>query len=272
MNSNQFHDELSFTTSVDTSIQQNVPVPSQPPTLNGNMDGNNNNAGGEPSTQSTGGVMEYFKNSAHPIPCLFHILFKGAAIFTYFFGGVFKNATNFITVTVICILLLAADFWVVKNITGRLLVGLRWWAQVEGEDGTETRWIFESAEGQTQKVVNKFDQTWFWGVLYATPAIWAWFFFTGLMRMNFGWLITVSFALALNCANVYGYWQCSKDQKSKFQQMFARGAEYGAGAATQAMMNTPSLIGKMSSFASSFTGSSGTGQAQGQGQQGNTFV
>ena len=39
-------------------------------------------------------------------------------------------------------LLLAADFWTVKNITGRLLVGLRWWNKVN-EDGS-TEWIFES--------------------------------------------------------------------------------------------------------------------------------
>jgi hypothetical protein len=27
-------------------------------------------------------------------------------------------------------LLLAFDFWTVKNVTGRLLVGLRWWNEV----------------------------------------------------------------------------------------------------------------------------------------------
>ncbi len=40
------------------------------------------------------------------------------------------------------ILLLAFDFWTVKNVTGRLLVGLRWWNKIE-EDGTST-WMFES--------------------------------------------------------------------------------------------------------------------------------
>jgi len=30
--------------------------------------------------------------------------------------------------TFICVLLLSSfDFWTVKNVTGRLLVGLRWW-------------------------------------------------------------------------------------------------------------------------------------------------
>lgn len=40
------------------------------------------------------------------------------------------------------VLLLAADFWTVKNITGRLLVGLRWWNKVN-EDGS-SEWVFES--------------------------------------------------------------------------------------------------------------------------------
>ena len=53
------------------------------------------------------------------------------------------------------ILLLAFDFWTVKNITGRLLVGLRWWNKVE-EDGTST-WMFESKKVRffLVKVLNK---------------------------------------------------------------------------------------------------------------------
>eukprot|EP01050_Picozoa_sp_SAG11_P010429 SAG11_NODE_1041_length_6056_cov_5.902468_6_plen_102_part_00 len=31
---------------------------------------------------------------------------------------------------VLCILLLAMDFWTVKNVSGRLLVGLRWWNEI----------------------------------------------------------------------------------------------------------------------------------------------
>lgn len=36
------------------------------------------------------------------------------------------------------------DFWTVKNITGRLLVGLRWWNFVD-EDG-QNHWKYESAK------------------------------------------------------------------------------------------------------------------------------
>jgi hypothetical protein len=36
----------------------------------------------------------------------------------------------------------ALDFWTVKNVTGRLLVGMRWWSS-DGEEG----WRFENVEG-----------------------------------------------------------------------------------------------------------------------------
>jgi len=43
---------------------------------------------------------------------------------------------------VMIILFTAFDFWVVKNITGRLLVGLKWYSECK-EDGSEV-WLFES--------------------------------------------------------------------------------------------------------------------------------
>jgi len=45
---------------------------------------------------------------------------------------------------VIIVLLLAFDFWTVKNVSGRLLCGLRWWNET-GPDG-ESVWVFESAD------------------------------------------------------------------------------------------------------------------------------
>lgn len=49
---------------------------------------------------------------------------------------------HFIELFLTIVLLLSIDFWVVKNVTGRLMVGLRWWNKVE-EDGTSV-WVFES--------------------------------------------------------------------------------------------------------------------------------
>jgi hypothetical protein len=168
------------------------------------------------------------RNSAHPVACIFHCLFKCISLFLYIFGGWFSgngrggtSGAHFITVTVVCILLLAADFWVVKNITGRLLVGLRWWNQV---DGDTTRWIFES---KGEAASNKVDSTVFWTVLYVTPVAWGFLLLFGLLRLQLGWLLVVIMALSLSLANVYGYYKCSSDQKAKFQQMTAEYAQRG---------------------------------------------
>lgn len=45
--------------------------------------------------------------------------------FSYLFAGMFlPNVLIFIIV----MLMAATDFWIVKNISGRLLVGMRWWS------------------------------------------------------------------------------------------------------------------------------------------------
>mmetsp|Transcript_15553 Transcript_15553/g.19706 ORF Transcript_15553/g.19706 Transcript_15553/m.19706 type:complete len:293 (+) Transcript_15553:1-879(+) len=229
---NENLDDLQFMTSVDTTVNQNVPVPpvptipsaTRPGPVGGGAGNNNGELGGHQ-------MAPMLKDSSHPIACVFHCIFKLGALFLYLFGGVFAkdkkgavSGASFIIVTVFCILLLAADFWVVKNVTGRLLVGLRWWNKVEG-DGSTTTWIFESAETQN---TNKFDNSVFWTVLYASPVVWLMLFIAGLFKFHFGWLITVCIAVALNGANLYGYYKCSSDQKAKFQRLMMRGAEAGA--------------------------------------------
>lgn len=240
--------DLQFTTSVDNTTTQNVPIPSVPTLQPGQ---------GQQLPQNASVIDQLYSNSAHPIPCIFHVLFKGLALTLYLLGGLFQHGSNFITITVCCILLHAVDFWVVKNITGRLLVGLRWWAQVDLSENEytsdETRWIFESKENVK---INSFDQTWFWTVLYVTPAVWMWFLFIGVMRLRLGWLITVMFGVGLNIANVYGYWRCSKDQKAKFQAMVQKGAEMGAVSAIR-----HNVFGRMASLAGNMAGSSNNQQS-----------
>lgn len=43
---------------------------------------------------------------------------------------------------IVTIILGSVDFYITKNISGRLLVGLRWWNEVK-DDGSEV-WIYES--------------------------------------------------------------------------------------------------------------------------------
>lgn len=182
------------------------------------------------SSQQTGGTVQYLsdklKQSSHPTVIIFHILFKAAAIVLYVMGGLIagnsSDGARMITLVVLIILLHAADFWTVKNITGRLLVGLRWWNKVE-ED--ETTWIFESAE---DKMVNKFDRTVFWTVLYGTPLVWCVFLFLAIISFKVDWLLVNVIAIALNFSNVYGYYKCSKEQKTQLQSLMQNTAQQGA--------------------------------------------
>lgn len=52
--------------------------------------------------------------------------------------------SNFVIIFVITVFLSALDFWVVKNVSGRILVGLRWWNEIN--DLGESVWKFESLD------------------------------------------------------------------------------------------------------------------------------
>jgi hypothetical protein len=87
---------------------------------------------------------------------------------------------------IITILLLAADFYYLKNIAGRRLVGLRWWNEVDPETG-DSKWVFESSEPGT-KVVNLTDSRFFWLALYIQPLVWVVMAVVALVRGYFLWL------------------------------------------------------------------------------------
>ena len=76
----------------------------------------------------------------HPLTVVFHMLFRSVALICYIFN--FIIPLQFTASVLSIILLLAIDFWVVKNVSGRLLAGLRWWNKVE-QDGS-SNWLFES--------------------------------------------------------------------------------------------------------------------------------
>ena len=131
------------------------------------------------------------------------------ALSVYIFGGWFTK--NFILIFVLCIILLAFDFWTVKNISGRLLVGLRWWSYVR-EDGSN-EWIFESLEDMAE--LSPLDSRIFWGALYAAPSAWVFLFIVGLLRLQIEFLPIVCAAIIMSTANIIGYVKCSNNAKSK---------------------------------------------------------
>lgn len=122
------------------------------------------------------------------------------------------------------ILLLSMDFWTVKNITGRLLVGLRWWNYVD--DNGKSHWVYESRKGNMQNRIHPGESQIFWGGLVAFPAVWTIFFLVSLFGLSFKWMLVVSIALVFHGANLYGYIKCrfgsEKNMSSNVTEFFRR--------------------------------------------------
>ena len=60
----------------------------------------------------------------HPLTTFFHVCFKALALVTYVFAN--WIGLDFTNMLILCVVFLAFDFWTVKNVSGRLMVGLRW--------------------------------------------------------------------------------------------------------------------------------------------------
>ncbi|KAJ1966798.1 Golgi apparatus membrane protein tvp23 [Dispira parvispora] len=161
------------------------------------------------------------QQSSHPVALVFHLLFRALALILYILPSVLS--ADFVFMFVVSVLLLAFDFWTVKNVTGRLLVGLRWWNEVQ-EDGTNV-WIFESRDPSIP--VNAVDSRVFWGTLYATPVVWLVLALITLIRLDFQWLLVVIVAVVLSSANLVGYMRCDKDAKQKWSGLANQAASSG---------------------------------------------
>ena len=157
---------------------------------------------------------EFLKKATHPGMCLLHFFFKVLAIGAYFFLNLFigNKTMTFITV----ILFAVFDFWSVKNLTGRMLVGLRWWSQVNA-DGTE-EWKFEGLDEKKSGGVDSFI---FWGVLYVTPIIWIVLLVSSVLSINLSQVTLCAACIVLAGTNLFGYIKCSKDHKKNMGSFFA---------------------------------------------------
>ncbi|KAK9892625.1 hypothetical protein WA026_021004 [Henosepilachna vigintioctopunctata] len=140
----------------------------------------------------------------HPYVTLFHLSFRGCALFGYLFCRFFTD--SFISSFITIVLLLSMDFWTVKNITGRLMVGLRWWNYID-DDG-KSHWVFESRKGLQQNRINDREAYIFWTALVLTPVIWSILFLIAFFSFSVKWLLIVMIALVLSGSNLYGYLKC----------------------------------------------------------------
>ncbi|KQK07361.1 Golgi apparatus membrane protein-like protein ECHIDNA isoform X1 [Brachypodium distachyon] len=163
------------------------------------------------------------ENYANPITCLFHVLFKAAALAFYILFSLFVK--SFVIIFVITVLLAALDFWVVKNVSGRILVGLRWWNEID-DDGNSV-WKFECLDAESLARMNKKDSWLFWWTLYLTAAAWIVLGIFSLIRLEADYLLVVGVCLTLSLANIVGFTKCNKDAKKNIRA-FAENAAQNA--------------------------------------------
>eukprot|EP01017_Pseudomicrothorax_dubius_P051268 TRINITY_DN9838_c0_g1_i3.p1 TRINITY_DN9838_c0_g1~~TRINITY_DN9838_c0_g1_i3.p1 ORF type:complete len:219 (+),score=33.78 TRINITY_DN9838_c0_g1_i3:97-753(+) len=149
-----------------------------------------------------------FTQAAHPIACFFHFIFKAIAIFGYL---VLQLLVKQITAVIIIIVAAALDFWITKNITGRLLVGLRWWSEMD-EDGNE-EWRFETNDQQVS--LNPIDKHIFWWCQTVATGFWVIVLVLDAISLAFFWGVVAVVAGILCGTNLFGYYKCSRVSKTR---------------------------------------------------------
>lgn len=180
------------------------------------------------------------KTFKHPVAALFHVIFKFLAFVFYLFGGLFGQ--DFISTFVAVILLISMDFWVVKNVTGRLLAGLRWSNYID--DVGNSHWIFENKNATRDQEARDglasfqeeirgsggtADSSIFWSALIIAPMLWLLFMLVSIFRLNVQWFMLVALASVLSLSNLYGYIRCrlgTSDIKSSVTQFVAKQVFY----------------------------------------------
>lgn len=132
----------------------------------------------------------------------------------------------------IILILVSFDFWVVKNITGRYLLGLRWWNRTD--DGDNEVWVFEYKDVSTDAIsvilpaaaafcllrlkliyikthfVSPVDSNMFWMSSYIVLSIWIFLALISIIRLNFGWSIICLVAIGMGLINLTAYSKCDK--------------------------------------------------------------
>lgn len=176
------------------------------------------------------------RNFKHPTAAFFHVIFKLAAVLFYLFGGLFQR--DFISTFVSVILLVSIDFWLVKNVTGRLLAGLRWSNYID--DFGNSHWIFENAarnrgdrlsslQDEIRGQGGSADASIFWTGLIISSTFWFLLLIVSIFRLNIQWFMLVLLAFVLSLTNLYGYIRCrlgTSDIKNSVTQFVAKQVFY----------------------------------------------
>lgn len=198
-----------------TAIESDVPEQAQQPSAQSNATSAGANVSPSEWTWS-----QKLKESSHPIALLFYIFFRVSPLFIYLFGtlliGIITKKNKFILHFIIIVLLVSGDFWNLKNIAGRLLVGLRWWNEVSVIKSTngefENVWVFETAD--PNRYINPIDSKVFWTLLYVQPAAWVVLGFLALLKFEFLYLLLIIISISLSLTNAMAFTKCDKFGKA----------------------------------------------------------
>lgn len=177
-------------------------------------------------TQS--GLDALFASARHPVACMFHVGFKVLSVAAFLFLNAFIGED--ILTFVVVVLFAAFDFWTVKNVTGRLLVNLRWHSEID--DYGNERYVYESdmstKHEESQAIAGDLDaqeslrkrkareehrtDRWvFWSGLYGAPVVWTALFIIQMMSLRLFWGMTSGVCLSFSFTNAQGYYNCQQD-------------------------------------------------------------
>ena len=162
----------------------------------------------------------FLSHAKHPGIVFFTIFFKGLAMASFLLLGIFGVPDALIFIFLV--ILNSLDFCFVKNVSGRILVGLRWWNEVK-EDGTEV-WRFESSHEVRAKSI---DTTIFWMSLYIAPIFWGVFLFLQLIGLKLMWFLACLIGFILTFSNTFGYYKCSGEQKNRIKGIISDKSKEG---------------------------------------------
>ena len=193
----------------DSFEQNNIDINNQNPQRYGNQNNdiilNNQPKKLGPNEEVT--IMNFYKKSSNPIVALITVILKLSSIICFFILSIFIS--NEALIMIIIILLGSADFWMTKNISGRILVGLRWYNLLKIETNQEI-WRFE---GKNEIKETNADRVTFWTSLYLYNIIWIILFIWELIRINFDWSFICLVLCILAFTNTYGFFRCSSLQQ-----------------------------------------------------------
>ena len=156
------------------------------------------------------------------------LLVHFALKFLAFFAYIFRSALHLSYIsTFVCVLvLLSVDFWLTKNVCGRLLAGLRWWNAADAQTG-QIVWKFEAWTHEERQLAHTSQIRLFWTGLIGQQIVWSLLVFTAVVQLKLGWFVLAVIACSLNGSNLYGFIRCrlqrnAEGEQGKFSSLFSR--------------------------------------------------